>query len=68
MYHGRRFPANGAQAAGEGFGEGDDTGVGDPSASTAAKGEKFFGAVTERIGGFLAELAAADPKELYART
>ena len=44
----------------------DDTGVGDPSASTAAKGEKFFRAVTERIGGFLAELADADPKALYA--
>jgi creatinine amidohydrolase len=44
----------------------DDTGVGDPSASTAAKGERFFGAVTERIGGFLAELAGADPNDLYA--
>ena len=44
----------------------DDTGVGDPSAATAAKGEKFFAAVTERIGGFLAELAAADVSSLYA--
>jgi len=43
----------------------EDTGVGDPRPSTAEKGAKFFEAVTERIGGFLAELAAADPKELY---
>ena len=40
--------------------------MGDPSAATAAKGEKFFGAVTERIGGFLAELASADVSSLYA--
>ena len=44
----------------------DDTGVGDPSAATAAKGEAFFRAVTERIGGFLVELAAADTSALYA--
>jgi creatinine amidohydrolase len=44
----------------------DDTGVGDPSAATAEKGAAFFRAVTERIGGFLAELAAADVKDLYA--
>jgi len=44
----------------------DDTGVGDPSAATAAKGEAFFRAVTERIGGFLVELAAADTNALYA--
>lgn len=44
----------------------DDTGVGDPSAATAAKGEAFFRAVTERIGGFLVELAAADANALYA--
>lgn len=43
----------------------DDTGVGDPSASTPEKGEAFFRAVTERVGGFLAELAAADPDDLY---
>ena len=46
----------------------DDTGVGDPSAATAAKGEAFFRAVTERIGGFLAELGAADTDDLYAET
>jgi creatinine amidohydrolase len=42
-----------------------DTGVGDPSASTPKKGEAFFRAVTERIGGFLAELAAVDLDDLY---
>jgi creatinine amidohydrolase len=42
-----------------------DTGVGDPSAATADKGARYFQAVTERIGGFLAELAAADPADLY---
>jgi creatinine amidohydrolase len=43
----------------------DDTGVGDPSAATAAKGEAFFRAVTERIGGFLVDLAGADIDDLY---
>ena len=42
-----------------------DTGVGDPSASTAAKGAAFFAAVTERIGGFLVDLASADANDLY---
>lgn len=44
----------------------EDTGVGDPSAATAEKGKAFFDAVTQRIGGFLVELAAADPDDLYA--
>jgi creatinine amidohydrolase len=43
-----------------------DTGVGDPSASTAAKGEAFFRAVTERISGFLVDLASADMNDLYS--
>jgi creatinine amidohydrolase len=43
----------------------DDTGVGDPSASTADKGARFVKAVTERIGGFLLELAQADPRAMY---
>lgn len=42
-----------------------DTGVGDPRAATAEKGARFFEASTQRIGGFLAELAAADPDSLY---
>ena len=43
----------------------DDTGVGNPAASTPEKGARFFRAVTERIAGFLVELAAADPDALY---
>jgi creatinine amidohydrolase len=42
-----------------------DTGTGDPRASTAAKGEKFLKAVTERIGGFLVDLARTDPDNMY---
>ncbi len=43
----------------------EDSGVGDPSAATAEKGERFFDAVTGRIGDFLVELAGADPEEMY---
>lgn len=43
----------------------EDTGVGDPRAASAGKGARFFGDVTERIAGFLVELAAADPNDLY---
>ena len=43
----------------------DDTGVGDPRAATAEKGRAYFEAVTRKIAGFLAELAAADPNALY---
>lgn len=43
----------------------DDTGVGDPAAATGEKGERFFRAVTERVGGFLADLAATELDELY---
>ena len=42
-----------------------DTGVGDPRAATPEKGAAFFTAVTERIAGFLVELAAADPHDMY---
>ncbi len=44
----------------------DDTGVGDPTAATAAKGAAFLAAVTAQFGEFLVELAAADPARLYA--
>ncbi len=44
----------------------DDTGTGNPAAATAAKGEKFLAAVTEKIGDFLVDLAKADTKNLYA--
>lgn len=43
----------------------DDTGTGNPAASTLQKGEQFLKAVTERIAGFLLELAAADPADMY---
>ena len=43
-----------------------DTGSGDPSAATAAKGAGFVGAATRRLGEFLIELAAADPADLGA--
>jgi creatinine amidohydrolase len=42
-----------------------DTGTGDPRASAPVKGEKFLGAVTERVGGFLVDLARADPNNMY---
>src|SRR6185436_1007068 len=44
----------------------EDTGVGNPMAASAEKGAKYFDAVAARIGGFLADLAAADPNDLYA--
>ena len=42
-----------------------DTGTGDPRPATAAKGEKFLAAVSEKIGGFLIDLALADPGDMY---
>ncbi|MGD2217382.1 MAG: creatininase family protein [Gemmatimonadales bacterium] len=42
-----------------------DTGVGDPSRATTEKGRRFFDAVTQKIAGFLVELADADLSELY---
>jgi creatinine amidohydrolase len=42
-----------------------DTGIGDPSHSTADKGAKYAAAVVGRIAEFLVELASADPKDLY---
>lgn len=43
----------------------DDTGVGNPSESTARKGAAYFEAVTQAIGAFLCDLAKADPEELF---
>jgi creatinine amidohydrolase len=43
----------------------DDTGVGNPAQATPEKGGRLFEAATRRIGGFLAELAAADMENLY---
>lgn len=42
-----------------------DTGVGDPSAATAAKGASYLEEVTSRIGTFLAELAITETADLY---
>jgi creatinine amidohydrolase len=42
-----------------------DTGVGDPSKSSAEKGARYFDAVTQKVGGFLSDLAAADPGKLF---
>lgn len=43
----------------------DDTGVGNPAKATPAKGSAYFEAVAERLSGFLVELSAADPSDLY---
>ena len=43
----------------------DDTGVGDPSASSADKGAAYFAAVSNGIGAFLVDLANADPEAIY---
>lgn len=42
-----------------------DTGVGDPAAATAEKGETYHKICSQKIGQFLAELAAADIDDLY---
>ncbi len=43
----------------------DDTGVGNPEKATREKGEKFLKAVTERIAGYLVDVASADRTKLY---
>ena len=43
----------------------DDTGVGNPAAATPEKGRKYVEAVSEKIGGFLVDLARADAGEMY---
>jgi len=42
-----------------------DTGAGDPQHATAEKGARFFDVLAGKIGGFLADLAKADPTALY---
>jgi len=42
-----------------------DTGVGDPRKATKEKGEKYFKAVTEKVGEFFYEVAVADKNDLY---
>lgn len=43
----------------------DDTGIGNPAKSTAAKGEAYVGAAVERIASYLVELHALDLAKLY---
>ncbi len=43
----------------------DDTGVGNPVAATPEKGRKYTDAVSEKIAGFLVELARAETQDLY---
>ena len=42
-----------------------DSGVGNPSASSPEKGERFLDAVAARISSFLVDLDATDPATLY---
>ncbi|MEP7143000.1 MAG: creatininase family protein [Ferruginibacter sp.] len=42
-----------------------DTGVGNPRAATREKGEKYFKAVTEKVGDLFFEIALCDIKDLY---
>ena len=42
-----------------------DTGVGDPAAATAEKGHAFLRELTQQLGQFLIDLAAADPADMY---
>jgi len=43
----------------------DDTGSGNPAASTPEKGKRYVEAVTEKVASFLVDLAKADPKTMY---
>ena len=43
-----------------------DTGIGDPAKATAEKGRRSLEPVTQKIAAFLVELAACDPRDLYA--
>lgn len=43
----------------------EDTGVGNPYASSAEKGETYFRDVTRKLAGLFRELAKADPDDLY---
>jgi creatinine amidohydrolase len=43
-----------------------DTGIGDPSRSSADKGAKYTRAVVARVADFLVELAQIEPEKLYS--
>ncbi len=45
----------------------DDTGSGNPALATAEKGAKFLETLTQKIAGFMVELAACDTANLYER-
>lgn len=42
-----------------------DTGAGNPAAATKENGARYFAAMTEKVGTFLADLAATAPDQLY---
>ena len=42
-----------------------DTGVGDPRKATKEKGEKYFKAVTEKVGNFFYQVAMTKREEMY---
>ncbi len=42
-----------------------DSGVGNPAAATPERGARYYAAMTEKVGTFLAELAATDRDSLY---
>jgi len=43
----------------------EDTGIGNPEFATKEKGEKFFNAVTDKMGDLFLEISEADRKNLY---
>jgi len=43
----------------------DDTGSGNPAASTAEKGKRYVEAVTEKVSDFFVQLAKADTNTMY---
>jgi len=43
-----------------------DTGVGNPKLASAAKGKKYFMAVTEKVARLFVEIAGCDTNDLYA--
>lgn len=43
----------------------EDTGIGDPSQATVAKGERFFKDLSSKLGNFVFDLCEADIKDLY---
>ena len=44
----------------------DDTGIGNPARATAAKGEKYLEAITDKIAAFFKELAVTGPEDMYS--